>query len=63
VLLYRLWGDQPLSYRSWAVQEQPKPFELEFWRRHDVDVIDVPLEQYVEALARDTEIDGARALE
>jgi hypothetical protein len=45
------------------VQEQPKPFELEFWRRHDVDVIDVPLEQYVEALARDTEIDGARVLE
>lgn len=63
LLLYRLWGDQPLSYRSWAVQEQPKPFELEFWRRHDVDVIDVPLERYVEALARHAEIDGARALE
>ena len=51
LLLYRLWGDQPLSYRSWAVQEEPKPFELEFWRRHDVNVIDVPLEDYVGALS------------
>ena len=52
LLLYRLWGDQPLSYRSWAVQEEPRPFELEFWRRHDVNVIDVGLEEYVEALSR-----------
>ena len=52
LLLYRLWGDQPLSYRSWAVQEEAKPFELEFWRRHDVNVIDVGLEEYVEALSR-----------
>ena len=52
LLLYRLWGDQPLSYRSWAVQEEAKPFELEFWRRHDVNVIDVALEEYVEALSR-----------
>jgi hypothetical protein len=52
LLLYRLWGDEPLSYRSWAVQEEARPFELEFWRRHDVNVIDVPLEEYVEALSR-----------
>jgi DNA-binding SARP family transcriptional activator len=52
LLLYRLWGDQPLSYRSWAVQEESKPFELEFWRRHDVNVIDVQLRDYVGALAR-----------
>jgi DNA-binding SARP family transcriptional activator len=52
LLLYRLWGDQPLSYRSWAVQEEARAFELEFWRRHDVNVIDVPLEEYVEALTR-----------
>jgi DNA-binding SARP family transcriptional activator len=52
LLLYRLWGDQPLSYRSWAAQENPQPFELEFWRRHGVDVVDMALEQQVEALAR-----------
>lgn len=63
LLLYRLWGDQPLSYRSWAVQEQAKPFELEFWRRHDVAVIDVPLEDYVEALARRAGVEPAGVAE
>ncbi len=51
VILNRLWGDQPLSYRSWAVQPQPMALEREFWRRRDVDVYEVPLERYVEALA------------
>src|SRR5215210_2588931 len=63
LLLYRLWGDEPLSYRSWAVQEEAKPFELEFWRRHDVNVIDVPLEDYVEALARHLGVESAGALQ
>jgi DNA-binding SARP family transcriptional activator len=53
LLLYRLWGDQPLAYRSWAVQAEAKRFEREFWRRHDVTVIDAPIEKYVQALARE----------
>jgi DNA-binding SARP family transcriptional activator len=59
LLLYRLWGDEPLSYRSWAVQEEARPFELEFWRRHDVNVIDVPLEEYVAALGRHVGLEPA----
>ncbi len=51
VILNRLWSDQPLSYRSWAVQPEAKPLEREFWRRRDVDVNEVPLERYVETLA------------
>lgn len=51
LLLYRLWGDQPLAYRSWAVQHEPRPFELAFWQRQGVDVIDVPLERYVDTLS------------
>jgi DNA-binding SARP family transcriptional activator len=50
VILNRLWGDQPLSYRSWAVQPQPLALEREFWRRRDVDVYELPLEKYVEGL-------------
>ena len=50
VILNRLWSDQPLSYRSWAVQPQAKPLEREFWRRRDVDVQELPLEAYVETL-------------
>jgi DNA-binding SARP family transcriptional activator len=51
VILNRLWSDQPLSYRSWAVQPEAKPLEREFWRRRDVDVQELPLERYVETLA------------
>jgi DNA-binding SARP family transcriptional activator len=52
VVLNRLWGDEPLSYRSWAVQPAPKPLEREFWRHRDVDVLEAPLEEYVSGLAR-----------
>jgi DNA-binding SARP family transcriptional activator len=51
VILNRLWSDQPLSYRSWAVQPKAKPLERQFWRRRDVDVQELPLERYVETLA------------
>jgi DNA-binding SARP family transcriptional activator len=51
VILNRLWSDQPLSYRSWAVQPNAQPLEREFWRRRDVDVQELPLENYVETLA------------
>ncbi len=51
VILNRLWGDQPLSYRSWAVQPQPLALEREFWRRRDVDVFELPLEKYIEGLS------------
>ena len=61
LLLYRLWGDQPLGYRSWAVGEQPHPFELEFWRKHGVDVLDLPLERCIEALSAHSGIETAGA--
>jgi DNA-binding SARP family transcriptional activator len=51
LLLNRLWGDQPLSYRSWAIQPDAKPLEREFWRRRDVDVLEVPFEDCVATLA------------
>jgi DNA-binding SARP family transcriptional activator len=62
LLLHRLWGDQPLSYRSWAVQPEPMPLEREFWRRRDVDVLEIPLERYVGALAREAGLDAIGAL-
>lgn len=46
VILHRLWGDQPLSYHSWAVQPEPKPLEREFWHRRDVDVLELSFEEY-----------------
>jgi DNA-binding SARP family transcriptional activator len=63
VILNRLWSDQPLSYRSWAVQPEAKPLEREFWRRRDVDVHELSLDRYVETLARHAELanDGVPA--
>ncbi len=61
LLLHRLWGDQPLSYRSWAVQPEPMPLEREFWRRRDVDVLEIPLERYVTGLARQAGLELAEA--
>ncbi len=52
VLLNRLWGEEKVGYRSWAVQPEAPPLEIESWRRRDVDLFDVPLEQYVETLER-----------
>jgi len=51
LLLSRLRGDQPLTYRSWAIHPRPTPLEREFWRRREVDVVELPLEQYAEVLA------------
>jgi hypothetical protein len=52
VILNRLWSDQPLTYRSWAVQPEPKPLERQFWRARDVDLLQVPLDDYAGALGR-----------
>jgi DNA-binding SARP family transcriptional activator len=59
VVLNRLWGNEPLSYRSWAVQAQPMALEREFWRRRDVDVYELPLESYVAALAHHVGVEPA----
>jgi DNA-binding SARP family transcriptional activator len=56
VVLKRLWGDQQLSYRSWAVQPAAKLLEREFWRRLDVNVLELPLEEYVELLGRHLDV-------
>ena len=51
LVLGRMWGDEPVAYRSWAVHPKPGPAERELWRRLDVELAETPLELYVEALA------------
>jgi hypothetical protein len=50
LILNRIWREQKLSYRSWAVQPAPTPVEREFWRHRDVDVVELPLGDYVTSL-------------
>jgi DNA-binding SARP family transcriptional activator len=52
VVLERLWGQEPLPYQSWSVHAAPDPLEREFWRRRDVDVIDMTPSAYVAELER-----------
>ncbi|MCK4449135.1 MAG: SIR2 family protein, partial [Anaerolineae bacterium] len=50
VILHRIWGEQPLSYQSWAIQLDPKQLDRKFWMKHGVDIINQRLEDYVAAL-------------
>lgn len=52
LVMHRVWGDRPLAYRSWALDPEPSPLEQAFWRRFDVDVLDVKPEEYVGLLER-----------
>jgi DNA-binding SARP family transcriptional activator len=52
LVLGRIWGGEGVTYRSWAVQPEARPLERQFWRARDVDLLEVPLEEYVGALER-----------
>ena len=52
LLLSRLWAGAAVNYRSWAVSPAAPPVERAFWRSRDVDLVEAPLENYVDALAR-----------
>ena len=50
VILNRIWGDETLRSKSWAIQRNPDRLDKELWNRRDVMILDVPLEEYVEGL-------------
>jgi hypothetical protein len=50
VILQRIWGSQQLTYRSWAMQRDPSELDVEFWRKRGVEILDVNLDEYVDAL-------------
>jgi DNA-binding SARP family transcriptional activator len=52
VFLHRTFGDQPISYRSWAVVPGARPIQREFWRHRGVHLHDVELEDFVSDLSR-----------
>jgi DNA-binding SARP family transcriptional activator len=52
LVLGRMWGGEGVAYRSWAVQPGPKPLERQFWRARDIDLLDIPLDDYLGALGR-----------
>jgi hypothetical protein len=47
VILHRIWGEQRLGSKSWAIQLEPDPIEQSFWAKREVDILPVSLEDYV----------------
>jgi hypothetical protein len=52
VILHQIFKERDLGYRSWAIQREPDLLDQGLWRRRDVEVLDVPLKDYVEELQR-----------
>ena len=52
VFLHRVFGDDPITYRSWAVLPGAQPIQHEFWRQRGVDLYDVGLEEFVADIER-----------
>jgi SIR2-like domain len=61
VILHRIWGEQPLSYRSWAIRKDVDPVEEALWNARKVEVLDIPLERYIAELERRVAALTARA--
>jgi hypothetical protein len=50
VILRRIWLDQQLNWKSWAIEINPEEIEVQFWLKRNVDIIKVSLEQYIAGL-------------
>ena len=61
LVLDRISGGEPLAYRSWAVIPEARPLERQFWRARDVDLLEYPLADYIEGLARHVGVGTAEA--
>jgi DNA-binding SARP family transcriptional activator len=52
VFLRRLWAEERISYKSWAVSETPNRVTAEQWRQLGVDTLDVTSDEALEELHR-----------
>jgi hypothetical protein len=50
VILRLISLERNLTYNSWAVQLNPQRLDQRFWQQRNVEILDVPLEQYVATL-------------
>lgn len=50
VILRRIWRDRPPDFPSWAVLLEPTDFDERYWRRRDVEILNLHLAEYVKKL-------------
>jgi hypothetical protein len=51
-IFHRIWKERPRRSRSWAVQRGADELDVRVWQERGVEILDVPLGEYVEALER-----------
>jgi hypothetical protein len=52
VILHAIWSEQTRRFASWAIQRGPGAIDRRFWDRHGVEIIDVPLDEWVDGMRR-----------
>ena len=50
VILRHIWSEQTRHFASWAIQLAPGEIDQRFWSRNGVDIIDAPLEEWVDTM-------------
>jgi len=51
VILRSIWAEQTRRFASWAIQKAPDEVDERFWERHHVEMLDQPLERWVETMS------------
>ncbi|HEX5733980.1 MAG TPA: SIR2 family protein [Blastocatellia bacterium] len=51
VILHRIWGEQILNFKSWAIQINPQEMDQRFWTKRDVDILNARLEDFISQLS------------
>ena len=50
VILRSIWAEQTRRFTSWAIQRATSEIDRRFWQRHQVEILDVPLEEWVDGM-------------
>ena len=50
VILHHIWSEQSRRFGSWAIQRDFGEIDRRFWDRHGVEIVDVSLEDWVDAM-------------
>jgi hypothetical protein len=50
VILRSIWAEQTRRFSSWAIQRATDEIDRRFWERHQVEILDCALEDWVDAM-------------
>jgi hypothetical protein len=50
VILRQVWSEQAISTGGWSIQRNPSELDRMFWDRQRIKILDVPLEDWVDAM-------------